>query len=224
MQFEPLVPGMLRTKLFSTIFLAISNFLISASSVTGNEKDDINIHIDAESSVSSTKFNIEITKHGQLLKVNYKLYDSIKSSQLNKDTTFIRLMQQIRKNWTDNSSAARTRFESLDNITRKYYAYDRDSIILKANDAKKFVSLLTDVSKSSKEDLERTEQNKHIIVLDGTEVTYTIISNNKTVFANVHSPTIETHPLLYKLLTNALNLYRGNKHNSFLNKKRTCGY
>jgi hypothetical protein len=206
-------------------FLIILQFIFStaakaqSSTVKGH---DIIIHISAVTSVISSNFKVDIYKAKGKIKIVYAMFDSLKTQQLNKDTSYIHAEKEAR-NYNVNKPGNYEAIIKLGAIIEHYYVYDRDSVLLSTKADTAYAHLLDRIVTTSKEDLERKEINKNRIVLDGTQFRCEIITQSVTTIAQAHSPSEKSHPLLHDLIVQSFNKYRERKGAAFF-KNRTVGY
>jgi hypothetical protein len=166
-------------------------------------------------SVSGQELQMTITRTPQLVKVRYAHLDSICHKQLKKDPDNLtpELLQQ--------GLPDRKRMERYSKAVEKYKVFTQDSIQLIVKRAQPFVQLLDSVYEANAETLEQKKR----LILDGTSVYLFIQSageERREIYA--HSPQADSHPLLYRLLHESLQLYRKEHPDSFLTSRATSGY
>ncbi|OKS87355.1 hypothetical protein [Mucilaginibacter polytrichastri] len=194
---------------------------VEAKSISGLSTDELNIQIEANSSVSNNHFKINIRKKHNIVNIAYSILDSIRYSALHKDTAYMRIIDEFKKGKSIKDSVAKKLF---DDLVERNSVYKRDLIVANLKSDKAYDHLLGLMMTSSKEELENKEQNKSRIILDDTYVKYTVNISSQTKIALAHSPSQISNPLLYQLLTQTLNLCREKHRNNFLDKGLTSGY
>lgn len=159
--------------------------------------DEVIIHISAER-LEQTR-SIDIYKHFDEIKIVYAGSDSIKNIELRRDKEFLKVsnsyMKQIKANKISESTS-----DSLRMFFDRHRAYDRDSITFKVKTDTAYNNLLTRIIDASDEELLQPEKNARRAILDGIVISFNITNglNKRSLFA--HSPSAETHPLLYDLV------------------------
>jgi hypothetical protein len=183
------------------------------------------ISIRARTSVSGGEFSIDIHFKEDTLKIIYKLKDRT-IGEMEKDVEGIRYRDMYRsiKNLNPRNDTIIYLIHKLDSINQVYTSYRIDSIELINTENISYFNLINQVLNSSIAILENKPYNESRGVLDGTLIVFTVVSNGvaKTAYAN--SPSPASHPLLYSLLNQTLNLHRERHKNSFLTVKATNGY
>ena len=178
-------------------------------------------------SVSGDRFLINIYKNKNDLKIVYSIRDSVDDSSLElnqyyqayKDT-LLRLFNNLNENRKDFKLYA----DKMDSLREQYSYYSKDSIILKPEKNIAYSNLLQEIFVTSTEKLENKEGNKNRFSLDGTIFKFHLLSSAENRIIYAHSLREKSHPLLYQLLSETLNVYRQTKNNQFLDKRRTSGY
>lgn len=208
--------------LFIGVWLAISLLTLSAKSIFPGNKEDVTIHIYAVTSVTMNQFKIDIYKSKHNIKLVYSLFDSLSRTALHQDTTYQRadlLLHHLSDSIDVEERLAR--FNNLTVIMDKYQVFDRDSITLKTSTDTSYVNLIKRIVAAPDE---RLQDPKNRGLLDGTAMSFTIITAQRERKAQTVSPNQKVNPLLYQLLTQSLHEYRMRKGTTFLNIKRTDGY
>jgi hypothetical protein len=206
--------------------LLILFFAFSLSSHAQTANGDLSIAITATSSFYGTNMRIIISKYAGSIKVVYKLKDSVNYRGLLKNERYKSLEKITRADYNVNTNLDTIRKANKEeqDITEKYTYYNKDSVIVGVNKDTSYTSLLNKISNTTTDSLENKEANKNRIVFDGTFFEFNIKSGKDDRTLEVHSPSPQSHPILYKLLTQTIDLYRRIKVNEFLSKNRTDGY
>ena len=204
-----------------TLFLLISLTSFTLTILGQNNKNS-SIFLRATTSVAGGEYFIDILPSNYNTKLIFKIKKRIRQSELEADTNTVRYRQILKsvKNFIPTNDTVKTYLAKLDSIYIAYTLYDTDSLIVTNSKNENYLKLIQEVLNSPTEILE----NKNHFVLDGTRMNFTLTNNgiSRTVYA--HSPTLTSNPSLYKLITETTALYRMNKRNNFLNKRRTYGY
>jgi hypothetical protein len=66
--------------------------------------------------------------------------------------------------------------------------------------------------------------NPHRIVMDGTSVKIQLIENDSFRRILVRSPSLDSQPLIYRLITDVLIYYRRQGSHFLITKNKTAGY
>ena len=173
----------------------------------------------AFTSVSGQEFQVAITRSPRFVRVRYAHRDSIRYKQLEQDPDNL-TPDQVRHGLPDQERMTRYR-----SAVERHKVFTQDSIQLSIKYAQPFVQLLDSVYEASAEALEQKAANQKRFVLDGTAVSLFIKSPGKgTREVYAHSPQAKSHPLLYRLLHESLQVYRTKHPNSFLTLRATSGY
>lgn len=208
---------------FVCLLLAIGILSIAAARKPNRipkEKEDVVIHIHAVTSVSSTRFYVDVYQSKHRIKLVYSLFDNLRITPLRQDTAFLRLNAAFVAKGVDAQQRGKL-MNALATVFRKYEVYDKDSITLKAKEDTAYVNLIKRVITDPDSLL---QDPKDRVVLDGTEISCDLITAEGKHTVHTHSPTTTVTPLLYQLLTQSLNQYRKRKGEAFLTKRRTSGY
>jgi hypothetical protein len=198
-------------------------FLCLASSFGQNNNNVSRISLRATTSVSGGEYFIDILGKGDSFKIIYKFKDSL-SRKLEKDTAFIQARNLLLtfKNPKPSNDTVVSLLLKLDSLNQAYTSYSIDSIKLSYDEAPSYVALIKSVLASSAEALEN--HNRKRVFVDGTEMKFTLTNNAATKVVYVHSPSNESNPLLYSLISETLDVYRKRKGDNFMTKQRTSGY
>ena len=179
------------------------------------------IEIVASASIDGTEFFIKITPGKDRTKITFKIRDSI-SVNLDRDKAYYTHRNYLLSmNSIDLKNDTVVNYLSiLKAITEKYSFYSEDSVEIVNTDYKGYLHLIDEVLNTATDRLE----NKNRLFLDGINISFTLKDKDSTRKANAHSPTAESHPLLYELLTGSTSIYRLAKKNDFLDKRKLFGY
>jgi hypothetical protein len=124
-----------------------------------------------------------------------------------------------------NLAVEHARMQRFNSAIQKYKVFTEDSIQLEVRSHRSLVQLLDSVYKANPEVLTQKEANGKRIVLDGTLV-YVVVKPSRGVGKEVwaQSPAPDSHPLLYRLLHESLQVYRAEHVGSTLPLSATSGY
>ena len=186
---------------------------------------DRHIQISASAPINGTEYYIKIKNNSKTTKIVFKIKDSL-SFRLENDTNFIAQRNQLlSEEYLDlKKDTIITQIDRLTSLTEKYKMYSTDSIEIRNEENTKYNSLLDIVFSTPIDRLENQAQNRNRIILDGICMRFLLIDRDNQREAIASTPTINSHPLLYDLIINTLQIYRDNKKNSFLTKTKLFGY
>lgn len=189
--------------------------------------NNYSIIINATTSVSDSEFIVNIHKSPNDIKIVYILRDSVDDISLEQNKYHTVYKDTLFKLFND-LSANRNTFtlyaSKLDSLTKLYSYYRKDSILLDVKTNISYNNLLNKIVRSTREELENKVGNKNRVTLDGTSFRFNVITSNQDKFIYANSPRETSHPLLYQLISETLNIYRQTKNNMFLDKRITNGY
>jgi hypothetical protein len=201
---------------FLALILFKSNFL--------SQNIQSSIHLRAVTSVSGEEYFIDILPNKDSAKLMFRIKKSVKQSKLDKDTNIIRIIETLKsvKKFGPNNDTVKTYISKLDSLNSIYTIYETDILFISNSKNEAYIELVHEVLNTSADILENKNNNR--LVLDGVTMIFKLTNNgiSQTVYAR--SPTITSNPLLYKLVTETIILYRLNKKNGILNKSRTFGF
>ena len=169
---------------------------------------------------------INIYRHIDSVKVVYKLRDSVNYKSMFKDKRYNELKKyaEYPLNIKTSLDSMKEIYRKLDSIDYKYTFYSEDSLLITSTLKPLYTKLLDDVVGTSSDSLENKEANKARIVFDGTIFEFKIKNRNTERIVNAQQPNPKSHPILYQLLKQTLELYRRTKINAFLSFSRTDNY
>jgi hypothetical protein len=173
---------------------------------------------------SVTPYSIYITRSPRSISLRYGRLDSIQTAQLHADPRYAAYLAALPPGAQSTAEhlAALTRFAAL---VEHYKVYRWDSLRLGPTPARPFRQLLDSVYSTSATQLERRAENRNRNVLDGTSVNVRVKTDTLLLKdLSVYAPRPDSHPLLYRLLHEALQLYRQAHPTSFLDLRYTRGY
>ncbi|WP_377186858.1 hypothetical protein [Mucilaginibacter ximonensis] len=178
--------------LFTLAMLCFGGKLYAQETVN---KGDIVIHIHGSGPDFLNKFQLDIYKRSDSMKIVYAVFDSIRFSVTRKDSAFARLSA---KYWEGKGDSAERR--RLSDAVSAYFernsVYDRDSITIAARQDTAYNALLQRLGSASKEDLLQTGRNKNRFLIDGVHFGFAITSASGYKAVGVRSPSANSHPLL----------------------------
>ena len=191
----------------------------------GQESTTSIITIRATTSVSGQAFSVDIFRNEDNIKVLYKTKESL-SDKIETDSNLTKHRKALMsvKNLTPQNDTVSFYLEQIDSINQVYTKYGVDSLQFNKTENKEFDSLLNAILSSSSEILENKSVSKNNVVLDGTLIRFKITNDQTSRVIYAYSPSSTTYPLLNKLITQTLDLYRQTKNNDFLSIRKTGGY
>lgn len=182
------------------------------------------IQIRAQNGVNGSDFRIYITRTPRVISLRYGRLDSIQTAQLHADPRYAAYVAAVLPGSHSAAAhlAALTRFSAL---VEQYKVYRWNSLRLGPTPARPFRHLLDSLYATSAAQLERRAENRNRYVLDGTSVSVRVTTDAQLIKAlSVYAPRPASHPLLYRLLHESLQLYRQAHPTSFLDLRYTRGY
>ena len=186
-------------------------------------KDTFTIDIRARSSAYSSRFNINIQRSSDQIKIVYAVRDSLSDERLKDNKDYATLSKQfLTANEERDKDLMHSILYQLDSI--EITSYTKDSIVFKPSANRHYTNLINEINTASTEQLENKEANKKRIVVDGTlfRIKIQSASGSRIIYAN--SPRENSHPLLTKFINKTMDIYRDEKQNTFLDKRKTSGY
>lgn len=202
-----------------TLLLAL---LLLTATCFAQPSEKHRIHLTVSQGFGSEIFNILISQTSEDTKIVYSKLDSVNKEMASRDKEVINVMNLYAKsNYLDKpNSVEGEKFEQeLKKLLLKYSFYTRDSLLLKSNDNKEYSILLDQFHLASKESLEEIAKLNRAGALIGPIVEVKLNSEGETSKVLTYiSPGSDKHPLIYKLVSETLNLYRKRHPNSFLEK------
>lgn len=205
------------------LLLCSTGLLLGALPGSG-QQPPYSIQVKAHNSTSGNDFRVLLTRSADFISLRYGRLDSVQNQRLRTDPHYRAYAAALQA--TSLSAAERTvtaqRFLAL---VEHYKVYRWDSLRVATRSHQPLQQLLDSVYTSSSPQLERSEANRGRIVLDGTLV-HVVVKTGETTKKDlaVDSPTPASHPQLYRLLHETLQLYRQAHPASFLDLRFTSGY
>lgn len=194
----------------------------------GRQPQPYTLVVKAYTGVNGHDFRIRLTRSATSVVAHYARLDSVQLHQLRKDQELAALTEMVMAVMSDSclpkaaKAAIGQRYVARADT---YRVYRQDSLQLSAAAFPAFVQLLDSVTQASTEQLEQREANRFRIVLDGTNVSLLIKpAEGPARTLSAHSPRARTHPLLYRLLHESLQLYRQRRPTSLLPTSYTSNY
>jgi hypothetical protein len=181
------------------------------------------IQLSAHNSTSGTDFRVNVTRRVDAIYLRYGRLDSMQHGRLRADPRYSSYVSELQANPLP-TAGTRTAKRLLA-LVEQYKIYRWDSLRVVTRHHQAFGQLLDSVYSSSAAQLERRAANRDRIVLDGTSVHVVVQTGTQTekdLYINAPSPA--SYPLLYRVLHEALQLYRQEYPTSFLDQRFTSGY
>jgi hypothetical protein len=198
--------------IFPKIFLLITTIGFS-------QQSEFRMKIRATQDKTGKRFELRVNKTKQEVQFHFAQYDSTSSKWDTKDKY---LYNKLIKNFYKNGGMPYEHTRIIEGINRKYEYYKKDSISIPLNHP--FIYVTDSIVLSTSERLKNFEVNKKTQMKSGSQVTLNIFSNDTLRTVSVRSPTFKSHPLIYKLLTGMLEIYRNRNPKILLTEKETFGY
>jgi hypothetical protein len=203
----------------------LTSFVPPDKTHSESQNEDVDIQIQANPSMmTGGNFTIEVFKVKKTVKIVYNILDSVRFSGLRIDTEMVNLTKN--RGLLDRSDTAKSNavMKHIGKLVEKYKACSRDSMSFDLKDDIAYSNLLDSMVLADKGVLENTTHNKNRIVLDGTHISYVIKAHNQSKIVYAHSPTAESHPILYAFTKRTLDIYREKKKDGILTKKYFSGF
>ena len=182
------------------------------------------VHFHAHSGVSGSDFRVELTRRTTVVSLRYGRLDSIQHKAMRRDPRFAAYVSAIEAPQRRAAEKSGT-LQLMAALWEQYTVYRWDSLEVATTEHPALVQALDSVYKSPAAQLERADENRNRIVLDGTSVQVVVKSGPQTAKnLYVQSPTPTSHPQLYRLLHAALDLYRQQQPAAILDQRYTNGY
>jgi hypothetical protein len=188
--------------------------------IFGQENDNIKIDISGVTTVTQSSFNLKITRIKGLIKVNYKIKDSL-SSKIRSDQEYKLLkINGYRYLVNPMSDSSRIFMDKLSFIFEKYSIYTQDSLVFSKSANVEYSKLIDEILLVKME----MQESRDKIFLDGTSIRFDINNNNSYHKIEVRSPNKKYNPVLAKFITETFDLFRKGKNDKYLTAKRTSSY
>lgn len=205
--------------------LCLTGLLLSPLTGKGQHiQPPYSMQLSAHNSTSGADFRVILTRKADFVYLRYGRLDSVQNGRLRSDphyTVYTSALQATQLPVTERTTTAQ-RFMTL---LEQYKVYRWDSLRVATSSHPSFLQLLDSIYSSSAAHLERPEANRRRIVLDGTLVHLVVTTGSlKEKDLYVRSPRPDSHPQLYRLLHESLQLYRQKHPASFLDPSFTSGY
>ncbi len=182
------------------------------------------IQFSAYNSANGSDFRVNVTRSAGAVHLRYGRLDSVQNGRLRADPRYTAYASALQANRLPAATETSTS-KRLVALVEQYKVYRWDSLRVATTRHQPFVQLLDSVYSSSAAQLERPAANRGRIVLDGTTVHVVVKTNTQTEKdLYVNAPSAASHPLLYRVLHEALQLYRQAHPVSFLDQRFTSGY
>lgn len=165
------------------------------------------ISIEGNNSTYGKKFNLFIEKGKSKYLLTLKIVDSISKSEKFKKEHEILFYEFIAvKDIGSKKDTLNILLNKSKKLQEKYSFYS--TYKLKIDKNKNLDSLVNLFMSKPKEDLERTLQNKHRIILDGTSFDIKVKTELETKHIYANNPDKSSHPEIIELITLAMKLFR----------------
>ena len=199
-------------KAFFIVFLGISTFGYS-------QQQEYRMKIRVTKDGTGERFELRVDKKAQEACFYYAQYDSTSSNWAARDR---KLYNKLIRDYYKNGVMPAEHGRIIEGINRSYEYYTNDSIIVPLQHP--FIRTTDSVANATSEELRRFEENKEFQTITGYQVTLDIFSEDKLRTINVRNPTLNSHPLIYNLITGMLLMYRESNPKILVTKESTFGY
>jgi hypothetical protein len=207
--------------------LSLIIIFVTCQALFAQELEGKQVTLRAFTSVTGKGFFMKTLCYKDSIKINCKIEDSVSVNKLKNDLVYKTLMNSFREvNQFDlTNDSLKNLLKRIDSVTVAYTTYSTDSVLIACSHFPDYSKLLGNLFKSSRIELENTEQNTPRVILDGTNMSFEFSQNELIQYsAGAHSPDKESHPLLYDYVKSTLDIYRRIKKDTFLTKEKTSGY
>lgn len=211
-------------KNFSLSFIFI---VFTCQALFSQELEGKQVTLRAYTSVNGNEFFIKTICNKDSVRIKFKSKDSVSFNKLRNDRVYKKLMRSFGKikQFDLTNDTLKNPIFRIDSVREVHTIYHTDSILIAYSQIPEYSKLLGNLFKSSKAELENSENIRDRIILDGTNMTFEFSHNKLIQFsAGAHSPDEKSHPLIYDFLKSTLEIYRNIRKNTFLTKEETSGY
>lgn len=177
-------------------FLVFASYRLQAQHLNGKS-----ISLRTSIPMNGKQFFIETICYKKDIKIKVKVRDSVSHQNLKKDTLFKTLTMTLMARKPDiKNDTVQVLFARLDSAIKVNTFYTTDSVKIKYKDFPNYERLISDLFISSQRELEKKASNR--FVLHGIRMKFEFFQNGSLqFFADAHSPSRESNPLLYDYLT-----------------------
>lgn len=188
--------------------------------------EHISIVMGGSSAFKGALFTVRIDASRDSIKVVYKLNRSVDYKAVSNDSVYKKWLKYTIAplNVTASQDTVMKALAKCAGVIGKYTSYDKDSLLLDAKTNIAYATLLNRIVATPSDTLENVANHPPRIVHDGTHYGFTIFDGKTSRNLWATSPTQKTFPILYELLDETMEVYRDNKHNTFLDKTKTGGF
>ncbi len=103
----------------------------------------------------------------------------------------------------------------------KYGCFTRDTMVLTKAAYPDYCDFISNIIQEDEDELRRDNKEGNWVTLDGTFFSITCLSNDELLwYLFIHSPRNDSYPLIYRLISETLGIYRTKYPNSFLDKSK----
>lgn len=199
-------------KTFSIVFLFIT-------CVGFSQQMDYRMKIRVSEDGTGRRFELRVDKDDQIANFYFAQYDSTSSKWAEKDRKlYIKLIRDFYKNGVMPAEHGRI----IEGLNRKYEYYTNDSLSIPTTHP--FIIVTDSVALATREVLKRFEENKEFQAIKGYQFTLDIYSQERWRQIKVRNPSIRSHPLIFRLISGMLEVYRNGDPKVLITKKDTFGY
>lgn len=146
---------------------------------------------------------IDIYRHNGEAKINYAKLDSVKNSELRKDTAFTNIFKPPYQ-FTPKQQAR------LDQFFEQYSVYHKNTVIVNLKKDTAYTDILNRLENTSQADLEKNLA-PNIHVLDGAGIGFMITTDQGKKVFGICNPIAETHPIISDFLQKTIERAKSKK-------------
>lgn len=199
-------------------------FIQSQNLYAQSKQSDLSWRITARSAGNSSGFDIEINQIKGNTRFIFKRVDSIRLSEMEKDPAYIEQRAAVKAAAYVNDAAYEA--EKLGILVERFAVYETDTLSYSGNlpDAS-LASFLDSINSLPQETLKSINSRStnprssilsfHFIRMNG---------KRKTIDTYATNPTLDSHPLLYRLITQTLSFYRKERSTALITTDFTKSY
>ncbi|AFL86079.1 hypothetical protein Belba_3582 [Belliella baltica DSM 15883] len=193
--------------------------------LSNNSFAQIKIEVNKSGMMGGTFFiNIEENESSLLvhLRIKEELKNTTEYQEQMKPLTgkFLELMEIYPRT----SDSIKVMIKKIELLREEFTLYSDYRLNVSSTEHSDYFNVIHEITHRSIESLERKEQNKNRIVLDGHFVSVEVFKEDFQKEILVHSPREKSHPEIYALINSTLNIFRENELIPNEPQLKTLGY
>jgi hypothetical protein len=183
-------------------FLIAVLLLLSSTLLAQNvpKKGDMIIHLTGHDAWVDHKFFVDIYKKGNSAKIVFAYHDSIRYSELRKDTEYNRVNNNL-THYKPDDGRRNAIMDTIGMIFERHSTYTRDSLTFNLKTDTIYKNLLLRLAKANKVELAPKIDQR---ALDGWNIFLKVITEDNNLYIVVPMPILKTHPLLVNFIKSTL--------------------